>query len=99
MTPTAQTIESIVDKHIDELITVRRHLHAFPELPWQENATTEYLESRLNSYSIASSRGPRNRGLIVNLGDAVPAVAIRGDLDAIPVEEKRNCRSSVTRRA
>ena len=34
-------IETVVDKHDDELLDLRRDLHAHPELSWREHRTTD----------------------------------------------------------
>ncbi|MEM7455176.1 MAG: amidohydrolase [Planctomycetota bacterium] len=86
--PSPEVIDQIIDRHLDELVTVRRHLHANPELSWNEKETTNWLEARLKSYGIASTRGPRSLGLVVDIGSAAPRVAVRGDIDAIPVDEQ-----------
>ena len=85
--PDSAVIDDIVDRYFDEFVIVRRHLHANPELSWQEEGTTQWLQDRLTSYGISSRRGPRSLGLITDIGDQPPRVAVRGDIDAIPVEE------------
>lgn len=86
------TIDQLVSDHLAELTTVRQHLHAHPELSWHEKETTQYLNQVLGSHQIPAQLGPRDLGLIVDLplGGAhpnSPCVAIRGDIDAIPVTE------------
>ena len=71
-----------------ELVEIRRDLHAHPELAWQETRTTELLGNRLDSAGLQVRRLPRT-GLVADLGppDAAYRVALRGDLDALPVVE------------
>ena len=40
-TPAAELIEAVVEKHTDDLVELRRDLHAHPELSWAEHRTTE----------------------------------------------------------
>lgn len=90
-TELSKSIDPLVDEYFDELTRVRQHLHANPELSWQEANTTSYLREILESHQILSVPGPQDRGLIVDLqlGNAdSPVLAIRGDIDAIPVKEE-----------
>lgn len=81
------------------LIDVRRHLHRHPELSTQEYETTQFLANELNKSSIPFRLGPDSRGLIVDLGnpDAADRLAIRADIDAIPIQDGKSVdyRSSV----
>lgn len=98
----AEIIDQIVNDHFDELCTVRQHLHAHPELSWEELETTQYLSGVLSSHQLPTNRGPRDRGLIVDLsfGGAAtdsPRIAVRGDIDAIPVTEETGLPFASTR--
>ncbi|MDT9592755.1 amidohydrolase [Nocardioides zeae] len=70
-----------------ELVAVRRDIHAHPELSWQESRTTTLLAERLSTAGIAHTRLTRS-GLVAEVGTAGPLVALRGDLDALPVPER-----------
>src|SRR4051812_8960604 len=88
-------IESVVDKFSDDLIDFRRDLHANPELSWHERRTTDVVADRLEGLGLrvtrlpaSSSQGTRSgTGLIADLGDDGPCVALRADLDALPVDD------------
>lgn len=71
----------------DELIAFRRDLHAHPELSWQEARTTELVAARLESAGLRVRRLPRS-GLVAELGESGPVVGLRGDLDALPVDDR-----------
>jgi len=68
----------------------RRHLHANPELSWAEEQTTSFIHERLEAMGLALVAGPRMRGGFVNLDFGQPdrLIALRGDIDAIPVTEE-----------
>ncbi|MGD9960313.1 amidohydrolase [Nocardioides sp.] len=83
----SRVIESVVEKYRDELIEVRRDLHAHPELSWQESRTTGVVAGRLADAGYAVRRLPRS-GLIADLGASGPVVALRADLDALPVDDR-----------
>jgi len=69
-----------------ELVAFRRDLHAHPELSWQEARTTELVAARLERAGLRVRR-LRRSGLLAEVGESGPVVALRGDLDALPVED------------
>src|SRR3954470_492883 len=80
-------VETVVDKREDELIDLRRDLHAHPELSWQERRTTDLVSHHLDELGWRLTR-TGDSGLIGDLGDGDgPRVALRADLDALPVND------------
>jgi amidohydrolase len=76
-----------VDRLADELVDVRRDLHAHPELAWQENRSTLLVAERLQAAGAAVQLLSRS-GAIAEIGSGDgPLVALRGDLDALPVDD------------
>ena len=73
----------------DELIAFRRDLHAHPELALSEGRTATALAARLTAAGIRV-RPMAGTGLVADIGPADPAyrVALRADLDALPVTER-----------
>ncbi|NYG60225.1 amidohydrolase [Nocardioides daedukensis] len=87
MSEASELIANVIEKCSAELIEVRRDLHAHPELSWTEARTTEMIASRLEQAGLRVRRLPRS-GLLAEVGDAGPCIALRGDLDALPVEDR-----------
>jgi len=85
-TPAHDLIDAAVEAHRTELLELRRDLHAHPELSWHEVRTTDAVAARLEAGGLSVTRLPHT-GLIVDIGDAGPRVALRADLDALPVED------------
>jgi len=85
----SKLIESLVDEHTPELLAFRRDLHAHPELSWSEARTTERIAARLEEAGLRVRRLPRS-GLIAEVGESGRLVALRGDLDALPVDDRTN---------
>ncbi len=85
-TPIASLIESVVDECDDELVGLRRDLHAHPELSWREIRTTALVAARVRAAGWRVTELPRT-GLIAEIGDAGPIVGLRADLDALPVPD------------
>ncbi|WP_042201295.1 amidohydrolase [Paenibacillus camerounensis] len=72
-----------------ELIGVRRNLHREPELAYEEFRTTEKLRAWLTAAHIHILDLPLATGLIAEIGQGDgPIVAIRCDIDALPIEEQ-----------
>ncbi len=76
-----------VDALSDELVELRRDLHAHPELAWHEERTTALVAKRLGDAGLEVQLLPRS-GLLAEVGDGTgPVVALRADLDALPVSD------------
>lgn len=83
----AQRINASVATHEAELTDVRRDLHAHPELSWQELRTTDLVAERLEKAGWAVEALDES-GLVADLGDEGSRVALRADLDALPVDDE-----------
>lgn len=68
---------------------IRRHLHRFPELAWQESKTTEFISNYLVNLGLEIIPWGGKSGLVALLrgGRPGPAVALRADMDALPIQE------------
>ncbi len=84
--PASSLIEKAVEHHLDTLIGVRRDLHAHPELAWHEVATTELIARNLEGTGWRVTR-LEPTGLMADIGENGPIVALRADLDALPVAD------------
>jgi amidohydrolase len=82
-------VETVVDKLADDLVDLRRDLHAHPELSWHESRTTDLVSHHLDQVGWSISR-TGDSGLVADLGDSGPRVALRADLDALPVNDTTN---------
>ena len=76
-----------VEEVRDELVSVRRDLHAHPELGWHEVRTTELLRRRLTAAGLSPQVLPTGTGLICDIGSGDTCVALRADIDALPVPD------------
>src|SRR3569623_2832825 len=80
-------VETVVDKRQEELVDLRRDLHAHPELSWEERRTTDLVSHHLDDIGWQLTRTGES-GLIADLGEGDgPRVAARADLDALPVKD------------
>lgn len=72
------------------LVAWRRHLHQNPELSYQEHQTAKFIASILEEYGISHETGVAKTGIIALIKGNNPAsrcVALRADMDALPINE------------
>lgn len=80
-------IPGIVDRLTQDLITFRRQIHANPELSGQETQTAIAVQTQLQKAGL-QVRSAGRQGLVAHLpGTTIPRLAIRTDLDALPIQE------------
>lgn len=81
-------IKELITQANEELISIRRKLHAAPELSWQEENTTQFVCDYLDQLGITYRR-TEPTGVIAEIKGGKPGqtVALRGDMDALSVEE------------
>ena len=75
----------------ERIVTLRRALHAAPELSWQEHGTQRTLRAALEASGITEIQSVADTGLIATIPGREPGgaiVAIRGDIDALPIHEE-----------
>jgi amidohydrolase len=85
-------LNRIADFHAD-LRGWRRDIHAHPETAFEEHRTSEFVARRLAEFGIEMHRGLAGTGVVGTLRGSRPggrAIAIRADMDALPVHEKNH---------
>ena len=75
----------------DELTAIRRDIHANPELGLEEHRTAEIVARKLEAWGLDVHRGVGKTGVVGVLrnGDG-PAIGLRADMDALPIDEQTN---------
>ncbi len=91
MSDWGQAIDRYIDKITEELLEVRRHLHAHPEPSGQEYKTTKFLSEQLERASVKHKVTSTRRGIIADAPgyDGVLRVAMRGDMDALYIHDEK----------
>jgi amidohydrolase len=69
------------------LVSWRRHIHAYPELGYHERDTTALIAEQLAGAGLKHTLLPGGTGLICDIGAGSRCVALRADLDALPLSE------------
>jgi len=81
----------IAESILKELIEIRRHLHQTPELGYDEYNTSEYICKQLDKIGVKYRKGIAKTGVIAELDKGSGScVALRADMDALPVQEETN---------
>ena len=83
-------IKDLAEKYAPRLIEIRRHLHAHPELSGEEHQTSAYIAGVLSSCGLNIRESVGKTGVVGELagqGDDRRILAIRTDMDALPIQE------------
>jgi amidohydrolase len=85
-----ETFRAIVDGAFDDMVDIRRWLHAHPELSFEEHETSSMIRQRMRAVGAAIEPCPTDTGAVFSLRGGRPGhtVMIRGDIDALPVNEE-----------
>ena len=90
--PLQQQIKDLAKQYADEFIEVRHHLHTHPELSYKEFETSAYIQKRLTAldipFEIKATTGVI--GLLKGKNPGKRVVALRADMDALPITEEND---------
>lgn len=85
-----ERIKQLAKESVKEIITIRRDIHANPELSFKEYNTAQYIAEKLDAYGIPYQK-MANTGLVAMIaGQNNPdrkVIALRADIDALPIIE------------
>ncbi len=84
-----QEIKVLAAEYKAEIIKHRRHLHMYPELSFEEENTGKYIAKYLSDLGIPHTTGWVEHGVVATIegGQEGPTIALRGDIDALPIQE------------
>lgn len=88
-----QKIKLLAVQYHQDTIKNRRHLHAHPELSFQEEKTARYVKETLESFGVKLRSGIAGNGLEAIIEGKSPEkriVALRADMDALPIQEEND---------
>lgn len=74
----------------EQLVATRRHLHANPELSFEEVETARFVAEKLETWGYEVFRNVGGHGVVARLkvGSSPRSIAIRADMDALPIQEE-----------
>ena len=85
-----EKIKHLAKDFAQDIIKNRRHLHAHPELSFEEYNTSKFVAEKLKSYGLQPKEGVAGTGIIVHIEGKNPqkkTIALRADMDALPILE------------
>lgn len=90
-----EKLKEIVQASEDEIIALRRHFHSHPEIAWEEVETTKKVAEMLTELGctiVKAGFGGTECGLVADLKGGKPGktVALRADMDALPLSEEND---------
>ncbi|EMT53377.1 hypothetical protein I532_05175 [Brevibacillus borstelensis AK1] len=90
MTITAEDLLREAAEYHSKLVEIRRELHSYPELSWEEHRTTRKIRDTLTEAGISILPLALPVGVLAEITGAAPGptVALRADIDALPIQEE-----------
>ena len=87
-----EKIKTLSKKYSPEFIEIRHHLHANPELSYQEFETSKFVQQKLNEFGIPFEIKATTGvvGSIKGKNAEKKMIALRADMDALPIKEENN---------
>ena len=86
-----EKIQALSRSYFEEYRTIRRHLHAHPELSYKEFNTSKYVQAHLSQLGIPFSIMAETGVIAILKGrPSDRVIALRADMDALPIQEENN---------
>lgn len=87
-----EKIQSLANSYFSQLLKVRHHLHAHPELSYCEFETSKFIQQQLQqlgiSFTVMATTGIT--GVIEGRNPQSRIIAVRADMDALPIQEQND---------
>lgn len=83
-------LRDALSARVGEFIQLRRDIHRYPELAFEEHRTSELVASKLKAWGYSVHRGLGGTGVVGTLqrGNSKRSLGLRADMDALPIQEK-----------
>jgi amidohydrolase len=85
-------IKELARSYTAEFINIRHHIHAYPELSYEEYETSRFIQDKLRSWNIPFEVKANTGvvGLIEGKNPSSRIIALRADMDALPITEQND---------
>src|SRR3954462_54729 len=83
-------IKELAKQYAPEFIAIRHHLHSHPELSFQEFETSLFIQQKLEEFGVRYTSGIAGTGIVAIIEGRNPSsktIALRADMDALPITE------------
>lgn len=86
------SIHKSIDEHYDEMVEIRRYLHQYPEVSFEEFETATYIANFYEQLGIPYEKNIGGNGVIARLQGKKPGktIALRADFDALPIDDQKD---------
>lgn len=88
-----ERIRKLANEYKEEVTDIRRHLHQHPELSMKEEKTAAFIRTKLDAMGIEYQHRVAGHGIVAVIkgsGKGDKVLALRADMDALPIEESNN---------
>ncbi|KAA2240862.1 amidohydrolase [Chitinophaga agrisoli] len=86
-------IKRLAREYAPAFIDIRHHIHSHPELSFEEHATSAFIQQKLTEFGVSYQPNVAGTGIVALIAGRNPSkriVAIRADIDALPITEANN---------
>jgi amidohydrolase len=92
MSDVIDRIKALSKEYFGDIQAIRHHLHAHPELSFQEFNTASFIEKKLKEFGIDDFERKAKTGIVFTMDSGRPGktIALRADIDALPIFEKND---------
>lgn len=88
---TKESVHQLAKEYYADILDIRRHIHQNPELSFGEYKTSDFIRKKLQDFGISYKDGYVKTGIVGKIEGRNPGkrvIALRADIDALPIEEK-----------
>lgn len=85
-----EKVRRLAENYFRDTVSIRRHLHQYPELSFEEKETGRFVAQKLEEFGVPFVRGIADNGVVGLIKGKNPnkkTIALRADMDALPIEE------------
>jgi len=81
-----------IEARYEDMVAIRRHMHMYPEISFQEENTKEYIYDQIRDLGLDIRRDVGGNGIIARLhvDDKLPTIGLRADFDALPIQDAKD---------
>jgi len=86
-------IQELISDSFEEIVDIRRHIHAHPELSFKEYKTSLFIQQKLTEFGIPFDNNIAENGVVGYIRGKNPnkkIIALRADFDALPIQEEND---------
>ncbi|MGB1241134.1 MAG: M20 metallopeptidase family protein [Chitinophagales bacterium] len=86
-------IQELISNSFEEIVDIRRHIHANPELSFKEYKTSQFIQQKLTEFGVPFDNNIAENGVVGYIRGKNPnkkVIALRADFDALPIQEEND---------